>query len=52
MTLPGIIEVFADRDTALENVTAQETPNKFIQNGALYIQANNVIYNVLGTPVE
>ena len=52
VTLPGIIEVFADRDTALENVTAQETPNKFIQNGALYIQANNVIYNVLGTPVE
>ena len=54
VTLPGIIEVFADGTTDVDTITTVnvDTPVKFIKNGTLYIQANDKIYDVLGVQVS
>ena len=54
VTLPGIIEVFSEQTTNLEDVTSNQsyTNVKYIQNGNLYIQTENKIYNVLGAEVS
>lgn len=51
--LPGIIEVFAEQDgTAVENITCKEGLHKYIEDGMLYIQADNATYNILGAQVK
>jgi hypothetical protein len=55
VTLPGIIEVFAEDDpTALEDVTSSTTSTmvKYVQDGNLYIQTLDKTYNVLGAQVK
>ena len=54
ITLPGIIEVFAEETTDIEDITTSNThsPSKFIENGALYIQSEGKIYDVLGAQVS
>ena len=52
VTLPGIIEVFAEGTTDVDNITAsQSTTLKYIKNGALYIQTSDKTYDVLGKQV-
>ena len=52
VTLPGIIEVFAEGTTDVDNITAsQSTTLKYIKNGALYLQTSDKIYDVLGQQV-
>ena len=51
--LPGIIEVFAEQTgTAVENITYKEGLHKYIEDGMLYIQADNATYNILGAQVK
>ena len=54
VTLPGIIEVFTQETTDVEDVTTSNThsPSKFIENGALYIQSEDKVYDVLGVQVS
>ena len=52
VTLPGIIEVFAEGTTDVDNITSsQSTTLKYIKNGALYIQTSDKTYDVLGQQV-
>ena len=53
VTLPGIIEVFSEQTTDVENTVTSQSPTeiKYIQNGNLYIQVMDKIYNVLGAQV-
>jgi hypothetical protein len=54
VTLPGIIEVFSEQTTDVENTITSQSPTeiKYIQNGNLYIQVMDKIYNVLGAQVS
>ena len=53
VTLPGIIEVFAEDATGIKDVSLKEVDKaKFLKDGKLYIQSGNNIYNVLGTQVK
>ena len=52
VTLPGIIEVFAEGTTDVDNITSsQSTTMKYIKNGSLYIQTGDKIFDVLGQQV-
>jgi hypothetical protein len=53
VTLPGIIEVFAEETTDVEDITTSNTntPSKYIENGLLYIQSAGKVYDVLGVQV-
>ena len=52
VTLPGIIEVFAEGTTDVDNITtSQSTTLKYIQNGSLFIQTSDKTYDVLGQQV-
>ena len=52
VTLPGIIEVFAEGTTDVDNITSsQSTTLKYIKNGSLYIQTCDKTYDVLGQQV-
>ena len=54
VTLPGIIEVFADETTDLETLepVSSDSHNKFIKQGSLYIKSGDKTYNVLGVQVK
>ena len=52
VTLPGIIEVFADESTDVENITSTSSMMKYIKDGNLYIQTMDKTYNVLGSQVS
>ena len=54
VTLPGIIEVFTQETTDVEDVTTSNThsPSKFIKDGSLYIQSKDKVYDVLGVQVS
>ena len=54
VTLPGIIEVFADETTDLETLEpiSSDSHNKFIKQGSLYIKSGDKTYNVLGVQVK
>jgi hypothetical protein len=54
VTLPGIIEVFSEEGTDVENVQTSTTNSivKYIKNGSLYIQTINKTYDVLGVQVS
>ena len=54
VTLPGIIEVFSEQTTDVENCNSTQSPSnlKYIQNGNLYIQTMDKIYNILGAEVS
>jgi hypothetical protein len=52
VTLPGIIEVFADESTDVENITFSSSMMKYIKDGNLYIQTMDKTYNVLGSQVS
>ena len=54
VTLPGIIEVFSEQTTDVEDVTSNQSSTnvKYIQNGNLYIQTVDKIYNILGAEVR
>ena len=54
VTLPGIIEVFSEQTTDVEDVTSNQSSTnvKYIQNGNLYIQTVDKIYNILGVEVR
>jgi hypothetical protein len=54
VTLPGIIEVFAEETTDVDNITSStnNTNVKFIKDGALYIQLGDKTYDVLGSQVS
>jgi hypothetical protein len=54
VTLPGIIEIFDEKNTtAVEDVISETTSNKkYIKEGNLYIQTLDKTYNVLGTQVS
>ena len=54
ITLPGIIEVFAEETTDIEDIITSNThsPSKFIENGALYIHSEGKVYDVLGAQVN
>ena len=54
VTLPGIIEVFSEQTTDVEDVTSNQSSTnvKYIQNGNLYIQTVDKIYNILGVEVS
>ena len=52
VTLPGIIEVFAEGTTDVDNITSSQTATmKYIKNGSLYIQTGDKIFDVLGQQV-
>ena len=54
VTLPGIIEVFTEETTDVENITtsSSSTAAKFIKDGSLYIQSMDKVYDVLGVQVS
>jgi hypothetical protein len=54
ITLPGIMEVFTDITSDVENVepTPDATQGKYIKDGALYILHGEKTYDVLGTQVK
>ena len=54
VTLPGIIEVFTEETTDVENITtfSSNTASKFIKDGSLYIQSEDKVYDVLGVQVS
>jgi hypothetical protein len=54
VTLPGIIEVFTEETTDVENITtsSSNTASKFIKDGSLYIQSMDKVYDVLGVQVS
>lgn len=54
VTLPGIIEVFSDEATDVENVPTAHpaTPMKYVKDGALYIESADKTYNVLGSQIK
>ena len=54
VTLPGIIEVFSEQTTDVENITSDQSSfnAKYIQNGNLYIQKADKTYNILGAEVS
>lgn len=54
VTLPGIIEIFTEETTEVEDVTTfdSNTTSKFIKSGSLYIQSAGKVYDVLGVQVS
>ena len=51
ITLPGIYQLYGEDDgteTSLENTISTTVPNKFVENGQLYIHRNGHTYTVLG----
>lgn len=54
VTLPGIIEVFSDEATDVENVQTVQSATfmKYVKDGALYIESADKTYNVLGSQVK
>ena len=54
VTLPGIIEVFSEQTTDVEDVTSNQSSTnvKYIQNGNLYIQTLDKTYNILGAELS
>jgi hypothetical protein len=53
VTLPGIIEVFSNEATDVENTTTSPaSTTKFIKDGALYIQMKGNVFDVLGNVVD
>ena len=54
VTLPGIIEIFTEETTEVEDVTTVDsnTTSKFIKSGSLYIQSAGKVYDVLGVQVS
>ncbi len=53
VTLPGIIEVFDDEPTGVENITSSSSSKmKYIKEGNFYIQILDKTYNVLGAQVK
>jgi hypothetical protein len=52
--LPGIIEVFSEQTTDVEDITSSQsyTNVKYIKNGNLYIQTLDKTYNILGAQVS
>ena len=54
VTLPGIIEVFSEEATDVENITTSTTSSvtKCIKDGALYILTNGLTYDVMGTLIN
>ena len=54
VTLPGIIEVFGEEMTDMENIISSQSPTKmkYIKNGNLYIQLLDKVYNMLGAQVS
>lgn len=54
VTLPGIMEIFTDITSDVENVepTQDATQGKYIKDGALYILHGEKTYDVLGTQVK
>ena len=54
VTLPGIIEVFSEQTTDVDNITSNQSSSnvKYIQKGNLYIQTMDKIYNILGAEVS
>ena len=54
VTLPGIIEVFTEETTDVENITTSNSniASKFIKDGSLYIQSMDKVYDVLGVQVS
>lgn len=54
VTLPGIIEVFSDEATDVENVPTAHpaTPMKYVKDAALYIESADKTYNVLGSQIK
>jgi hypothetical protein len=53
VTLPGIIEIFDETTTDVEEIISETTSyKKFIKEGNFYIQTLDKTYNVLGTQVS
>ena len=54
VTLPGIIEVFSDQPTGVENTTCLQSLSmmKYMKDGNLYIQTMDNTYNILGAQVS
>ena len=54
VTLPGIIEIFTEETTEVEDVATfdSNTTSKFIKSGSLYIQSAGKVYDVLGVQVS
>ena len=54
VTLPGIIEVFSEKTTGLENTNSPQSSSmvKYLKDGNLYIQTMDKTYNVLGAQVR
>ena len=54
VTLPGIIEVFSNEATDVENVPTAHpaTPMKYVKDAALYIESADKTYNVLGSQIK
>ena len=54
VSLPGIIEVFDEEMTGIEDIRTSnsDSSSKFIKNGALYIQSEGNVYDVLGVRVS
>lgn len=54
ITLPGIIEVFSDPLSNVDNLTPSQTNSlkKFVKNGALYISVGDKTYDVLGMQIK
>ena len=54
ITLPGIVEVFADELSDVESITSPQNASltKFIKEGALYISVGDKIYDALGKIVK
>ena len=52
VTFPGIIEVFTDQTTGVENIQSSSSDMmKYIKDGNLYIQTADKTYNLLGAQV-
>ena len=54
VTLPGIVEVYAEETTDVDNITSSQNNvnKKFILDGSLYIQSGDKTYDVMGTQVK
>jgi len=54
VTLPGIIEVFSEEGTDVENVITPQSNStfKYIKNGSLFIQTDDDTYDILGVKIR
>ena len=54
VTLPGIIEIFDENTTDVEDITSPNSTSykKYIKDGSLYIQTMDKTFNVLGAQVS